>query len=294
MPVKTILCTISILCFLAISSEVVLAQSAPLIMTEKAVAEFISDNARPTFVIKRISITGRVDTMKAVVKTSTVRAVKGDYSRYKPIVDTLWWKSTDSLHHEVFVQLHLEGQGIPLPQNNVRGSVRLTVSAAYQHEGDWIATSSEAFTVPVANVEIPRPIISQSKMEVAVTKETPRELTFTVRGLRVLRGGKDSVDNLAEVREFTVADVSVEYVDESLVTSDSETDSLRQVELTTTVDNAGYITITGTIKHPLPTTPKKLPKLESANLSMNVRARLQHRGRKGLTRTRTVDVSLFE
>lgn len=263
-------------------------------MTEKAVAEFISDNARPSFVIKRISITGRVDTMKAVVKTSTVRAVKGDYSRYKPIVDTLWWKSSDSLHHEVFVQLHLEGQGIPLPQNNVRGSVRLTVSAAYQHEGEWIATSSEAFTVPVANVEIPRPIISQSKMEVAVTKDTPRELTFTVRGLRVLRGGKDSVDNLAEVREFTVADVSVEYVDESLATSDSESDSLRQVELISTVDNAGYITITGTIKHPLPTSPKKLPKLDAANLSLNIRARLQHRGRKGLTRTRTVDVSLFE
>lgn len=291
---KTLLRTLCALCLITVGTKVALAQSAPLIITDKAVAEFISDNARPSFVIKRIAIVGKVDTMKAVVKTSTVRAIKGDYSRYKPVVDTLWWKSSDSTHHEVFVQMHLEGQGIPLPLNNVRGSVRLTVSAAYMHDGDWIATSSEAFTVPVANVEIPRPIISQSKMEVAVTKETPRELVFTVRGLRVLRGGKDTVDNLAEVREFTVADVSVEYVDETLVTSDSESDSLRQVELTSTVDNAGYITITGTIKHPLPTAPKKLPKLNAANLSLNVRARLQHRGRKGLTRTRTVDISLFE
>lgn len=270
------------------------AQSAPLIITEKAVAEFISDNARPSFVIKRIAIVGKVDTMKAVVKTSTVRAVKGDYSRYKPVVDSLWWKSTDSAHHEVFVQMHLEGQGIPLPLNNVRGSVRLTVSAAYLHEGDWIATSSEAFTIPVANIEIPRPIVSQSKMEVVVGAQTPRETPFVIRGIRILRGGKDSVDNLPEVREFSVADVIVEYVDESLVTSDPENDTLRIVDLQHTIDNAGAITISGTIRHPNSPKDKKKPKLDSVTLSINVKARLSHRGRKGLSRTRTIDVSLFE
>lgn len=269
-------------------------QSAPLIGTERAVAEFISDNARPSFIVKRISVVGRVDTMKAVVKTSTVRAIKGDYSRYKPIVDSLWWKSKDSTHHEVFVLLHLEGQGIPLPANNVRGSVRLTVSAAYKFEGDWIATSSEAFTVPVANVEIPRPIISQSKMEVKLGNATPRSLPFEVRGIRVLGSGKDTVDHLPEVRQFTVADVSVEYVEESLITSDPGLDSARIVDVQFSVDPNGEIIINGTIQHPLSKAGKKISKLETATISINVRARLNHRGNKGLARTRTIDIALFE
>jgi hypothetical protein len=279
---------------LAFTADVALAQSAPLINTDKAASEFISDNARPSFLIKRITIVGRVDTMKAVVKTSTVRSIKGDYARYKPVVDSIWWTSKDSLHHDVSVLLHLEGQGIPLPANYVRGSVRLTVSAAYRHGDDWIATSSEAFTVPVANVEIPRPIVSQSKMEVVLGKETPRSLPFEIRGIRVLTTGKDTVDHLPEVRNFTLSDVAVEYTDESLVTSDPSLDSLRTVELTASVSASGEIVISGHIKHPQPKAGKKIPKLESATFSINVRARLNHRGGKGLARTRTIDVSLFE
>jgi len=232
--------------------------------------------------------------MKTVVKTSTVRAIKGDYSRYKPVVDSMWLVSQDSTHHEVYVLLHLEGQNIPLPANYVRGSVRLTISAAYRFDGEWIATSSEAFTVPVANVEIPRPIISQSKMEIRSGAQTPRVAPFEVSGLRILGGGKDTVDHLPEVRQFTVSDVTVEYLEGSLVTSEPDLDSLRKVILHVTIDHRGEIRITGTIQHPPVRTGKKFAKLVSAALSVNVRARLNHRGVKGLARTRTVDLVLFE
>jgi hypothetical protein len=232
--------------------------------------------------------------MKAVVKTSTVRSIKGDYARYKPVVDSIWWTSKDSVHHDVSVLLHLEGQDIPLPANSVRGSVRITVSAAYRYENDWIATSSEAFTVPVANVEIPRPTIVQSKMEVVIGKETPRTVPFEIRGIRVVPSSKDTVDHLPEVRSFTLSDVAIEYVEQSLVTSDPALDSLRTVVLTPSISASGEISISGYIKHPQPKAGKKLPKIDTATLSFNVRARLNHRGRKGLARTRTIDVSLYE
>lgn len=269
-------------------------QSAPLITIDKAAAEFISDNARPKFIVKRISVVGRVDTMKAVVKTSTLRSVKGEYSRYKPVVDSIWWTSRDSLHHDVFVRSHLEGQDIPLPSNSVRGSMRMTVSAAYWSGEDWVGTSSEAFTVPVANVDIPRPNIAQSGMEVAREKETPRSMTFTITGLRLLKNAKDTVDFMPEIRTFNFGDVTVEYLEGSLVTSDPATDSLRSVDVSHTVSSKGDIVINGTIHRPMPRAGKKAPSISSATFSVVVKARLVHNGTKGPLRTRTIEVSLFE
>jgi hypothetical protein len=102
------------------------------------------------------------------------------------------------------------------------------------------------------------------------------------------------VDHLPEVRQFTVADVSVEYVEESLITSDPGLDSARIVDVQFSVDPNGEIVINGTIQHPLSKAGKKIPKLETATISINVRARLNHRGNKGLARTRTIDIALFE
>lgn len=289
----TIRCLGVVVAFLA-SVVLCCGQSAPLINVDNVAAEFISDNARPFFLVKRITVTGRIDTMKAVVKTSTVRAVKGDYTRYKPVVDSIWWTSRDSLHHDVFVRSHLEGQGIPLPSNNVRGSVRMTVSAAYWSGDDWVGTSSEAFTVPVANVEIPRPIVSQSGMEVVLGKDSPRSLPFMITGLRLLKNSKDTVDHMLEIRSFALSDVSVEYLDGSLVTSDSTNDSLRMVEITHAVTPRGEITIDGTIQHPLPRAAKKAPVITAATFSVVVKVRLLHNGIKGPLRTRTIDVNLFE
>ena len=41
--------------------------TAPLINVKSAIAEFISDNESPEFVIRRIFVTGHIDTMKAVI-----------------------------------------------------------------------------------------------------------------------------------------------------------------------------------------------------------------------------------
>ncbi|MBM4178378.1 MAG: hypothetical protein FJ211_03480 [Ignavibacteria bacterium] len=285
----------ALVCLICLSAKLSLfSQSAPLINTEKAVAEFISDNARPSFVIKKIAVTGRVDTMKAVVKTSTVRANKGDYTRYKPVVDSIWWTSKDSLNHNVYVLLHLEGQGIPLPANGVRGTVRMTVSAAYWANNDWVATSSEPFSVPVANVDMPRPVISESNLEVAVTKETPKTIAFEIKGLRITAKGKDTVDFLPEVRDLAISDVSVDYEEASLETSNPTFDSLRTVDVQIIKEGGGEYTITGTIQHPTPKAGKKIPKITSAKLLLNVRAKALHRKSKGLSRLRTIEIELYK
>lgn len=270
------------------------AQSAPMISVDKAVSEFVSSNTRPSFVVKRIRIVGKADTLKASVKTSTVRSIKGDYARYKPIVDSVWMSSRDSAHHDVFVQLHLEGQEIPLPANYVRGSVRMVVSAAYWTGADWVAVSSEPFTVSVANVEIPRPAIVESKLMVTRGADSPRSLSFTITGIKISPQAKDTVDHMPEVREFSVSDVSVTLVESSLVTSDADRDNLRNVEIDHAFESNGELTVTGRISHPAVKAGKKQPKITDAKLSIDVRARLRHRGEKGLSRTRTIDISLFE
>ncbi len=180
---------------------------APLIDVSKAVAEFISDDEDPQFTIRGIFTEGPVDTMKAVIKTSTVRVVGGEYARYKPVFERIRWERVDSARHEVFVDLHLEGKSLPLPPDSVRGSVRMTVSAAHWDGSEWLGTTSEAFSVPVINAPIPKPLLNTSaaKLRRLPTQgSAPGTVRFEITGITVALPTRDTIERVPDVRTFTL------------------------------------------------------------------------------------------
>lgn len=97
-----------------------------------------------------------------------------------------------------------------------------------------------------------------------------------------------------EVRDFAISDVSVDYEEASLETSNPTFDSLRTVDVQIIKEGGGEYTITGTIQHPTPKAGKKIPKITSAKLSLNVRAKALHRKSKGLSRLRTIEIELYK
>ncbi|MCX6139428.1 MAG: hypothetical protein NTX15_01095 [Candidatus Kapabacteria bacterium] len=261
------------------------SQSAPLIDVRKAVAEFISDDEIPQFTIKGIFLTGHVDTMKAVIKTSTVRALGSDYARYKPVLDNVSWIQIDSVRSEALVVLHLDGKGIPLPPDSVRGSVRMTVSAAAWNGTDWLGTTSEAFTVPVANVGVPRPLIMSNTMKVIRTG-VPGGAQFTIAGVRLKLSTPDSVDRMVDVRVIDFADAAVQYEKKSLRTIDRENDGKRNVTLTSTQNTDGSILVSGSVDGPA------IPAGEPFSFAIMVKARNRHGHILSPYRVKTISITV--
>ncbi|HLP27941.1 MAG TPA: hypothetical protein VK147_04820 [Candidatus Didemnitutus sp.] len=265
------------------------AQHAPLIDVQGAVSEFISDDEIPQFVIRGIYVTGRVDTMKAVIKTSTVRALGSDYARYKPVLDKVAWIALDSSRSEVILTLHLDGKSIPLPQDSVRGSVRLTVSAATWNGTDWLGTTSEAFTVPVANVSVPRPLISTHAMKVVRSITPNGGIGCVVTGIRLVRPSPDSVDRMPDVRVIEFGDVIVAQETGSLRTMDGEKDGKRSVTLTSEIDSQGNVTVRATLEgQALPPSAAKEP----FSFVMSIKGRLRHGHIFGSMRNKSVPVTV--
>ncbi|MBU3699429.1 MAG: hypothetical protein FGM33_05380 [Candidatus Kapabacteria bacterium] len=278
-------------CFVLLTAGLA-AQSAPVLSTDSIVAEFIGSNTRPKCVIRGVFIDGHVDTVRAALKTSTIRTTVGGYARYKPVIDSVWLVPISEQRHEMFIRLRLSGQRLPLPSRGVRGVVRLTVAAAAWTGTDWASTSSEELEVPIANLEIPRPIIGIGQMSAKRVRSTPRALEFEISGIGLNMPKPDSVGGQVDVRSYEVDNVTAQFDDGSLLTSDPEHDSLRSVRLTTSYDASTGITIRGVVTSPGARPGAKVIELTSVKLSLQVRARLRCRTDVGPFRMRIVEIEL--
>lgn len=283
---------LSLLAVAAFGQPLAVAQSAPQIHTDSIVAEYIGNNARPRCVIRGIFIDGRVDTVRASLRTSTIRTTSGGYARYKPVIDSVWLVQSAQDRHEMMVRARLTGQRIPLPARAVRGVVRLMVGAAVWTGDDWASSASEELEVPIANVEIPRPIMTISGMVSQRLKNTPRALEFEVSGIGLTVPIPEVLAGRRDVRHFDIDVVSATAEDSSLVTSDPDNDSLRSVRVTAQYDAVKGLILRGTIASPGARPGSKVPELKAAKLTLMVRARLRCRGDVGPFRLRLIDVEL--
>lgn len=262
---------------------------APMIDVDQARSEFISDNARPSFTIRHVYVTGAIDTLKAVIKTSSMRSLKGEYQRYKPVLDSVWAVVLDSARSEIRVAMHLEGKGLPLPKDSLMGSVRLTVSAAVWNGEEWLATTSQPFSVRVINWPIPRARIDSDEMTVARSAKAIEPAHAAISGIRIRIPRSDSVRGLPELRTFARHDVDVGYDAGSLVTTDTALDARRSVQLQSKMLDDGTLAITAFITgRPLPIAKRN----DEFRFTMLVRARLRHGPAIGRPITETIDISV--
>ena len=262
---------------------------APMLDVEQAHAEFMSDNARPAFTIRHIYVTGVIDTVKAVIKTSSMRSLKGEYQRYKPVLDSVWAVSIDSARSEVFIAVHLEGKGLPLPKDSVLGSVRLTASAAVWNGEEWLGTTSQPFSVRVINWPIPRARIDSEDMTVVRSTKANEPFQVSINGIRIRIPRSDSVRGLPELRTFTRHDVEVGYEAGSLVTTDTALDARRSVQVQSKLLDDGTVTITAAIAgRPLPIAKRN----DEYRFTLLVRARLRHGPAIGRPITETIDIAV--
>lgn len=260
---------------------------APMLDIDHACAEFISDNSRPTFTIRHIYATGDIDTVKAVIKTSTMRSLKGEYQRYKPVLDSVWMVQIDSARFELRIALHLEGKGLPLPKDSLMGSVRLTVSAAVWDGQQWLGTTSQPFSVRVINWPIPRAQIDTDEMTVVRSNKPSEPQLVTISGIRVRVPRGDSVRGVPELRSFVRHDVEVGYDVGTLVTADTAADARRSVQIQSKMHDDGTVSITAAITgRPLPIAKRN----EEFQFSLLLRARLRHGATIGRPITETIDV----
>ncbi len=260
---------------------------APMIDVDQPRAEFISDNSRPTFVIRHIYVTGVIDTVKAVIKTSSMRSLKGEYQRYKPVLDSVWWVQIDSARSEIRIAIHLEGKGLPLPKDSLMGSVRLTVSAAVWDGLEWLGTTSQPFSVRVINWPIPRARIDIDEMTAVRSNRQSEPAHVAISGIRVRIPRSDSVRGLPELRSFARHDVEVGYDAGTLVTADTAGDARRSIQVQSALLDDGTVSITAAITgRPLPIAKRN----EEFRFSLLLRARLRHGSTIGHPVTETIDV----
>lgn len=260
---------------------------APMIDVDVARAEFISDNARPAFTIRHVYVTGAIDTLKAVIKTSSMRSLKGEYQRYKPVLDSVWAVAIDSARSEIRVAMHLEGKGLPLPKDSLMGSVRLTVSAAVWDGEEWLAATSQPFSVRVINWPIPRARIDSDDMTVTRSTKANEPAHAAINGVRIRIPRSDSVRGLPELRSFARHDVEVGYEAGSLVTTDTALDARRSVQMQTKMLDDGTLSITAAIAgRPLPIAKRN----DEFRFTMLVRTRLRHGPAIGRPTTETIDI----
>ncbi|NQW30201.1 MAG: hypothetical protein HQ472_06795 [Ignavibacteria bacterium] len=190
----------------------------PIINVRHATAEFICDDYNPWFVVKGVRVSGKYDTLKAVVQTSTIRSVGQDYNRFKAVVDSivdigevpdsLIMAITGSSTHELAIFMHLDGKGLPLPADSVRGAARLTVSAAFWNGTDWVGTTSEVFQAHVMNVPIAKPRV-RMPADKNVKIVNAADPTFSVKGLVVSVPEAAIVDGVRDTRDCQLDAVEV-------------------------------------------------------------------------------------
>jgi len=137
-----------------------LAQRSPDVDVSRVRAEFISNPEKPQFAVIGIVVHGDVDTMSVVVHPSAIQSMDGKY-RYKPKVVSITRKDS----HAILV-IELSGKGIPLPDDSVRGSARLSVRGAGNFRGSRVRFESKRFDVFVANAPLPNAMIISNDVQV--------------------------------------------------------------------------------------------------------------------------------
>jgi len=167
------------------------------ILVRDAVAEFISSDDVPRFVVRGLRVQGEVDSIFAVVHPSAVRTIDGAI-RYKPHVERI-----ERIGDAVLVHMILVGKHIPLPEESVRGGVRLSLRAKGTVRGQRVSIETPRFDVSVANVPIPKPAIAVA--DVSVDKILGgRDRHFSIHGIYVRAPVLPPVDDVDDIREVVV------------------------------------------------------------------------------------------
>ena len=176
------------------------AQQSPDVDISNATAEFISNPEKPQFAVVGIVVKGEVDTLGVVVHPSAIQSLDGKY-RYKPKVVSI--RRIDS--HLVIV-LELSGKGIPLPDDSVRGSARLSVRGAGNLRGSRVRFESKRFDVFVANAPLPNAMIITNDIQVDPIFDNTTGI-FHVRGVFVRWSNREAIDNELDRREIVIDSV---------------------------------------------------------------------------------------
>jgi len=193
----------------------------------------------------------------------------------------------DSVSSEVFISVRLEGTSIPLPPDSVRGSVRLTVSAATWNGEDWLGTTSEPFVVPVANVGVPKPLISVAALKITRTEDPTKLGAFVITGIKLSIPSADSVNRVPDVREFDYGDVVATIDKKTFRTVDRERDGLRVVSLHAELSSNGTVIINGVLEgEAFPSAVANQP----YSMSIVLKARLRHGNVLSPFRVRTIKI----
>jgi len=176
------------------------AQQSPDVDVSHAQAEFISNDDKPQFAVVGIVVHGDVDTLNVVVHPSAIQSLDGKY-RYKPKV-----VETTRLDSHITIVLELSGKGIPLPDDSVRGVVRLSVRGAGTFRGSRVRFESKRFELFVANAPLSNPVIITNNVQVDPISDN---LTgeFKMRGVLVRWPTKESIDEVEDIREIRIDSV---------------------------------------------------------------------------------------
>lgn len=255
---------------------------APVLDVRRAAAEFISNDTTAGFVVRAITVSGHVDTMKATIHTSSARSVSEEYSRYKPICDSVTWNDSG----EVFVFLHLDGK-LPLPEDSVRGAVRLSVAASHWNGEEWQGTVSEKFSVAIANVEVPKPLISPLPTNPKTAPIRWEENEVWLGDFVVRLRDPDSVDKMDDVREIVLDSVAVQVVNGQIRIE--STDQLVPISVRLVAEPRNRYKLIGKIDAAV---PKKFQSQVVGSVKMILKARSRHRNVQSKWRTLTTEVKV--
>ena len=173
------------------------AQQSPDVDISKAKAEFISNYDKPRFAVVDIIVKGDVDTLSVVVHPSAIQSIDGKY-RYKPKVVRI-----TRIDSSVRILLELSGKGIPLPEDSVRGSARLSVRGAGTFRGSRVRFESRRFEVFVANAPLPAltVITNDLKVDPIFNNSDP---VFRMRGVYVRQTKYEPIDSVPDIRRSQV------------------------------------------------------------------------------------------
>jgi hypothetical protein len=255
---------------------------APNIDVSGAASEFISNNETATFVVTGITVQGIVDTMKATVHTSSVRSISEEYTRYKPIADSI----TFTREGMVTVYLHLDGK-LPLPDDSIRGSVRLSVAASMWNGQEWQGAVSEKFSVPIANMPIPKPAIlptSSGKRTAKIRWDSAEVVLFE---FRVRPRDGDSVDAMEDIRQILLDTVIVGVKANTVATTNGQ-----PLQLWPALRLIPSKKPTGEWFQVVSSVPPVAPafRMVQGAIALNIKARSKHRGSKSGWRIFTAEV----
>jgi|GEM_PF-3483903 len=187
------------------SAQTVAPTQSPDVDVRNAKAEFISNNDKPLFVVRDIVVQGNVDTLDVVVHPSAIQSIDGKY-RYKPKV-----VSITRVDSNVQILIELTGKGVPLPDDSVRGSMRLSVRGAGTFRGSRVVFESKRFEVFVANAPLPEIVIITNNIQVDPIFDSQTGV-FHVWGLRIRQSKREAINSVPDTRELRIEGVSARIV----------------------------------------------------------------------------------